>query len=155
MKYIKEYNNYTDKEIKVGLKKAIQTGIIQTKKSVDEIVDLIEPFKPLKLGTYEYFIQDTSNFLSDGDMGRMSTYLDRIESEYNIDVSVARKHYKAYVRYYEIEKLLEDDYLDKQLSYEEINKYNMRQNYLAKDIDKLEKEINRIRKVVQQKRESE
>lgn len=156
MKYIKEYKRYTDKEIKVGLKKAIQNGDIRTNKSVDEIVDMIEPFKPVELGTYEYFIQVTDGFISDGDKKRLLTYLDRIEKEYNIDTSDVREYYKSYIRYEEIERKLESDYIiDKELSDEQIYKYEMEQNDLIGDLDKLEDEINRIRKVIQEKRESE
>lgn len=42
-------------------------------------------------------------------MNRLLSYLDKIEKEYSVDVSKARRYYPSYVRNEDIEQKLEQD----------------------------------------------
>lgn len=163
MKYLVEYKSYTDKEVIKGLKKSIKNGLIKTDDVDKTVGDIMGMIVSPEVGTFEYFID--SDFTSIADMDRLLSYLDKIEKEYSVDVSKARKYYPSYVRYEDIEQKLEQDNFNNYnnggdedrenlLSNEEKESLYDEQNKLSIDIDMLKKEILNIKKMVRKKRES-
>ena len=147
MKHLKNFENYTEKDVRDMLEKSQKKQDIEIKTSIDNVMSNLIDTNDVKLiGTIKGFIISEGEFISEGDKKRMKEYIQEFK-KLGLDVSKVEKLLPKYEKYTEISYDL-NSYFDAltEYDYKQITKLNDELDSLENDVEEFETEIRILAK---------
>jgi hypothetical protein len=151
LKYLKEYNSFTEDQIRKGLKKSISNKDIDIKTNIDNVIDNINQYN-FKIGSIESFLYDNDdNFIAESVPDKLIKYVK--DNNLDIDISKLIEYNNYKKQYYKISddiSMLNYSYSDDKES--ELTKLYLKEEELEKYLDLVKKEVLKIKKEILNKK---
>jgi hypothetical protein len=153
MKNIKNFENFTEQDVKNMLLKSQKKNDIEIKTSIDDVIKNITNSGNLsKMGTFEDFVEQEGRFISVADQKRMPEYVQKFK-ELGLNTKKVEELLPKFQRYVQIEYKEIDKYSMPVSTKEEAHEYGKKLNQLYDEsekllpfVDEMEKEIKILAK---------
>lgn len=146
MKHLKNFEKYTEQDVRDMLARSQRKQDIEIKTSIDNVMNnLIDTHDVKLIGTFRGFIIDEGRFISEGDKRRMNQYIQEFK-KMGFDTSKVEKLLPNYEKYRQLTIDLSDFGYPIKGKEEEYDRLNNELNSLEVDVEEFNTEIRKLAK---------